>query len=209
MSSHAFVNEEHADRIQIPIYMGTPGTSGCTSFHLDVEHGVHPRGPEEAHRLSARQHGAALHRVHDEMVRWHEYWLKGKDNGIMDEPRVKVYVMGIEKWRFEEEWPPKRAKHVEFYLQPGGGLTPEGPGRGRARRAQPAGPLSGSHVYCLRYSTGTLDHDVEMMGELSLPVRRPGQHRHHLVLRPAGRERGGRAVRGLLRRPAGQVPGPG
>jgi hypothetical protein len=29
---------------------------------------------------------------HDEMFRWHEYWLKGVDNWLMDEPAVSVFV---------------------------------------------------------------------------------------------------------------------
>ncbi len=31
---------------------------------------------------------------HDTMFRWYDYWLKGIDNGIMDEPAVKVFVEG-------------------------------------------------------------------------------------------------------------------
>ncbi|MFF2902123.1 hypothetical protein [Streptomyces sp. NPDC057966] len=31
---------------------------------------------------------------HDKMFRWYEYWLKGIDNGIMDEPAVSVFVEG-------------------------------------------------------------------------------------------------------------------
>ena len=28
----------------------------------------------------------------DEATRWWDYWLKGKQNGIMDEPRFEVYM---------------------------------------------------------------------------------------------------------------------
>ena len=174
VSSHAFVNEEHADRIQIPIYMGTPWNQRLYEFFtMDMWNTVST--PEDQKKLIVYPPVNTVRpyiEYHDEMVRWHEYWLKGKDNGIMDEPRVKVYVMGIEKWRFEEEWPPKRAKHVEFYLQPGGGLTP---GQAPDGNAEPdvlsqQAPYLDPTIYCLRYSTGTLDHDVEMMGELSLTL---------------------------------------
>ena len=30
----------------------------------------------------------------DAALRWFEYWLQGKDNGIMSEPAVRYYVMG-------------------------------------------------------------------------------------------------------------------
>jgi hypothetical protein len=32
--------------------------------------------------------------MHDEILRWYDYWLKGIDTGIMDEPPVKYWVMG-------------------------------------------------------------------------------------------------------------------
>ena len=33
-------------------------------------------------------------RVHSaEILRWYDYWLKGIDNGVMDEPPVHYYVM--------------------------------------------------------------------------------------------------------------------
>ena len=39
-----------------------------------------------------------------ELVRWYDHWLKGVDNGIMDEPPVKIHVRGA-GWREEHEWP--------------------------------------------------------------------------------------------------------
>lgn len=104
------------------------------------------------------------------MVRWHEYWLKGKDNGIMDEPPVKLYVMGINKWRFENEWPLKRTKYTKFFLQPGGGLKPlEAPDGGAAPDIlDQQAPYLDATVYSLNYSTGVLDHDVEVVGQITL-----------------------------------------
>ena len=51
------------------------------------------------------------------MLRWFDYWLKGIDNGIMDEPPVKLFVMGKNEWRDENEWPLKRTQYVNFYFQ--------------------------------------------------------------------------------------------
>jgi hypothetical protein len=31
---------------------------------------------------------------HEKMFRWYDYWLKGIDNGVMDEPPVSVFVEG-------------------------------------------------------------------------------------------------------------------
>lgn len=52
--------------------------------------------------------------------RWFDYWLKGIDNGVVDEPPVKLFVMGDNVWRDEQEWPPARARPTPFYLHSAG-----------------------------------------------------------------------------------------
>ena len=49
-------------------------------------------------------------------LRWNDYWLKGIDNGIMDEPPVRIFVMGANVWRDEHEWPLARTQFTNFYL---------------------------------------------------------------------------------------------
>ena len=57
----------------------------------------------------------------DEMhLRWYDYWLKGVDNGILDEAPVRIFVMGDDVWRDEQEWPLARAQDTKFYLHSGG-----------------------------------------------------------------------------------------
>ena len=48
--------------------------------------------------------------------RWFDYWLKGVDNGIVDEPPVRIFVMGDNVWRDELEWPLARAQSVNYYF---------------------------------------------------------------------------------------------
>jgi putative CocE/NonD family hydrolase len=48
--------------------------------------------------------------------RWYDYWLKGIDNGIMDDPPVRIFVMGDNVWRDEQEWPLARAISTEYYF---------------------------------------------------------------------------------------------
>ncbi len=73
-----------------------------------------------------------------EMLRWYDYWLKGIDTGIMDDPPVKLFVRhSEERYRFEREWPLARTRYTPYYLQPGrsgaalslndGGLSREAP----------------------------------------------------------------------------------
>lgn len=43
-------------------------------------------------------------------LRWFDYWLKGIQNGVMDEPPINLYVMGDNCWRAEHEWPLARTQ---------------------------------------------------------------------------------------------------
>ena len=58
-----------------------------------------------------------------QMLRYYDYWLKGEDNGVMDEKPVRLFVMGDNVWRFEDEWPLRRAADVNYYLHSGGGAN--------------------------------------------------------------------------------------
>lgn len=49
-------------------------------------------------------------------LRWHDHWLKGIDNGVDSEPPVKIFVMGENSWRYENEWPLARTQYTKFYL---------------------------------------------------------------------------------------------
>ena len=48
-------------------------------------------------------------------LQWFDHWLKGLDTPISSQPPVKIFVMGANVWREENDWPP-RAKQVRFYL---------------------------------------------------------------------------------------------
>jgi hypothetical protein len=54
------------------------------------------------------------------LLRWYDYWLKGADNGITREGPLRIFVMGRNEWRTEQEWPLKRAVSTTYYLHSGG-----------------------------------------------------------------------------------------
>ncbi len=60
-------------------------------------------------------------------LRWFDHWLKGIDTGLLAEPPVKIFVMGINTWRDEAAWPLARAHNVPYYLHEGGKLSPDTP----------------------------------------------------------------------------------
>ncbi len=49
-------------------------------------------------------------------TKWFDYFLKGTDNGLEKEAPVRIFVMGANMWRDEQEWPLKRARPTRYYL---------------------------------------------------------------------------------------------
>ncbi|HVC35287.1 MAG TPA: CocE/NonD family hydrolase, partial [Chloroflexota bacterium] len=65
-------------------------------------------------------------------LRWYDQRLKGIATGLDDEPPVKIFVMGANVWRDENEWPLARTQYTNYYLH----------GAGRANSALGDGLLS-------------------------------------------------------------------
>jgi putative CocE/NonD family hydrolase len=61
------------------------------------------------------------------MERWFRQQLKGEDTGILREAPVKLFIMGDNRWRDEQEWPLSRAVATPFYLRADGTLSREAP----------------------------------------------------------------------------------
>ncbi|MEO8972241.1 MAG: CocE/NonD family hydrolase [Ktedonobacteraceae bacterium] len=53
-------------------------------------------------------------------LRWFDHWIKGVDTGMLREAPIKLFVMGANAWRDEQEWPLARAVNTPFYLHSGG-----------------------------------------------------------------------------------------
>ena len=67
-------------------------------------------------------------------IRWLDSVMRGIDNGVKEEPPVRIFVMGVNEWRFEHEWPLARTEFTRYYLHGGGAqdgrLSTEPPGDG-------------------------------------------------------------------------------
>ncbi len=53
-------------------------------------------------------------------LRWFDHWIKGVDTGMLREAPIKLFVMGANIWRDEQEWPLARAVDTPFYLHSSG-----------------------------------------------------------------------------------------
>lgn len=57
--------------------------------------------------------------IHVELLRWYDHWLKGIDNGIMDEPEVRYITRPDNQWHSAEAWPLPQIAWTPLYLAPG------------------------------------------------------------------------------------------
>jgi len=62
----------------------------------------------------------AVIKLHDIQLRWFDHLLKGMKNGILEEPPIRIFVMGENRWRDENEWPLARTRYTNLYLHSGG-----------------------------------------------------------------------------------------
>jgi len=133
-------------------------------------------------------------------IRWFDYWLKGVDNGIMDEPPVKAYMMASarrgavsskNRWMSFGDWPPAPAQ-VNYYLHENGSLSTKAPKEGAAARAynfdpkKPVqtigganltfdrGPMDqrpiGKRADYMKFETPALESDVAIAGPVSVDL---------------------------------------
>jgi putative CocE/NonD family hydrolase len=79
-------------------------------------------------------------------VRWFDYWLKGEPNGVLDEAPVRIFVMGENRWRDEQEWPLARTRYTKFYLHSAGRANGRA-GDGRLDRSPPKDEPADRYVY--------------------------------------------------------------
>ena len=55
-----------------------------------------------------------------EQIRWFDHHLKGLDNGVARDKPVKIFVMGPDQWREEDDWPLPDTDWQTWYLHSGG-----------------------------------------------------------------------------------------
>jgi hypothetical protein len=148
----------------------------------------------------AYPNGSELLRGATDEIRWFDYWLKGVENGIMDEPPVRVYMMASarkgelspkNRWVRFANWPPA-PQIVDYFLHEDGSLSRKTPSAASASRAydfDPANPVPthggsnltfekgpmdqrgvGERPDYLRFQTDVLDRDVAIAGPVSLEL---------------------------------------
>jgi len=70
--------------------------------------------------VGARDVGDARLNYQEIYLKWFEYWLKGKENGITNMPKVQYYTMGRNEWCSADVWPLPETQYTKYYLHSDG-----------------------------------------------------------------------------------------
>lgn len=105
--------------------------------------------------------------ITDLHIRWFNHWLKGIDTGLETEPPVKIFVMGINQWRDEMEWPLKRTVYTNFYLQSNGKANIKN-GDGRLCLTQPTDGAMDCFIYNPNHPVPTKGGRTLFFGPLTM-----------------------------------------
>jgi putative CocE/NonD family hydrolase len=161
-------------KVKVPAYTGSgwygytykTHLNGAQSWFRNID------GPKRLTLGGPAHLERPFHTMHQEILRWHDHWLKGIDTGIMAEPPVKYWVMGANEWRSGTDWPLPETQWTKLYLTSWGRLRPE-PFRPssnddvRAPDAFVQMPLTQTaEVAKLRYMSEPLPHDVLVAGPM-------------------------------------------
>jgi len=147
--------EEHYSQIQVPVFniaawydiflggslrnyelLKTKGGSDATrkGQRLLVTTGGHAGGPRKVGELDFGE--KAEFDEDATILDWYDAILKGVGNTFSGGKPVRIFVMGRNEWRDEDDWPLARAKSTRYFLHSGGGansssgdgtMTPQAP----------------------------------------------------------------------------------
>jgi putative CocE/NonD family hydrolase len=112
------------NEIKIPTYV--LGEWTVLDFYTDTHFNA-PKKLSFVGKYREEGHPCPYRHTQEEMLRWYDHWFKGIDTGIMDEPPIKLYITGINRYRYEYEWPLARTKWTKLFLQQYKGLATSPP----------------------------------------------------------------------------------
>lgn len=132
--NHSITFVEALNNAGIPIFLTTGWldlyTAGVTRLYtaLTVPKklviGPWAHGPRGAADGEDGPRGRAyLHNLEHEGLRWFDYWLRGFNNGVLDDPPVTYAVLGPPtewSWQTAPRWPPPGSRYTEFYFSSSG-----------------------------------------------------------------------------------------
>ncbi len=160
------------ENISIPVLCGVGWFPNCGPKFVRgpfmIWEGV--KGPKKMVMFPPGWMDRPFSQYHDLIIRWYDYWLKGIDNGIMDEPPIRLFVMGEGEYRDERTWPLQGTQWTDLYLRTFGRLTraPEDYGELEPDGYVQEPIMVSSTVKSVSYATGAFTKDFEVTGPVAL-----------------------------------------
>jgi predicted acyl esterase len=177
---------------------GAKGARGNQRLTMGAyAHGALVGDLEYASAANPRAQGAG---IKPDDVRWFDHWLKGIDNGVMDEPPVEYFMMAgarkgapsaANRWHVAANWPLAH-RESRWFLSSDMSLSTTLPTAARAQVSylfdpnKPAPTKGGANLFLdrgpvdqrsigkrgdyLRFQTPVLDHDVQIAGPVSVEL---------------------------------------
>jgi uncharacterized protein len=99
--------------------------------------------PERSYGLLAGIDGSDLT---GQQLRWFDYWLKDVDTGVQTQRPVRLFIMGSDTWREEDDWPLPDTIFSNYYLHSGGHANSDR-GDGGLSTALPDGESEDVYLY--------------------------------------------------------------
>jgi putative CocE/NonD family hydrolase len=104
-------------------------------------------GGSDSKKVGAVDFGEKLPFNFNEVVlSWYDALLKGQTNSASAEKPVRIFVMGKNEWREEEDWPLARVKRTKYYLHSAGAAN-TGSGDGTLSTAAPGAEKADQFTY--------------------------------------------------------------
>ncbi|MCS7172374.1 MAG: CocE/NonD family hydrolase [Armatimonadetes bacterium] len=153
--------------IEIPAYLG--GDWGIFGLHLPgaFRSWRQMRGPKKMLIGPPVYLDRPLYQLHFEALRWFDYWLKGMETRILEEPPVRLFVVGLEEWRETTDWPVPGTRWVPFFLHEGGLLLDREPFGEEGSDAFEDSPW---YRGALEYATPPMVETTEILGPMVLKL---------------------------------------
>ena len=79
-------------------------------------------------------------------TKWFDYWLKDDETGADSWPAFRIFVMGRNQWRDEQQWPLERTEYTPYYFH-GEGAANTAEGDGKLTTAKPEQQPGDEFVY--------------------------------------------------------------
>jgi putative CocE/NonD family hydrolase len=120
--------------------MTAPGKPGADAQRLVVGPWDHGLTRTRERQLGGLDFGpdAVSFDLDEFELRWLRHYLAGDGNGADADGRVRIFVMGANRWRTENEWPLARTRWTRYHLSSGGSANTRR-GDGALRRECPPG----------------------------------------------------------------------